>query len=149
MLPVSILEDSDTIQATDWCRPLQLITMSGGHSDYYSFTSCYSGTPENNTKWLAVYQKLGAVWLGRTVGEYNTAVEECGPQYEFLRGDIPVSHQYGLTKPEMLANEEEHLNTVFASVGKYKGKTWAYIKANDISYFEWADRAHLVPSLYN
>ena len=50
MITVQILEDTDTIQPTDWCRPLRLTTMSGGMSDYYSFESCYSGLPENNVK---------------------------------------------------------------------------------------------------
>jgi hypothetical protein len=90
MIDVQILEPHDTIQPTDWCRPLTLVSMSGGMSDSYSFRSMYSGTPENNVKWVPVQAQLGSVWFGQTVDSFNCD----GMQpYEFVRGDIPKSHQ--------------------------------------------------------
>lgn len=98
MITVNILEDTDTILATDWCRPLLLVTMSGGHSDYYSFENMYSGQPENNVLWVNTNQIIGSGWVGGTVAEYNTAMEEFGKQLEFIRGNIPSSHQYCKTR---------------------------------------------------
>lgn len=49
MKTVQILESSDTIFPTDWCRPLCITSMSG---DFYSFKSQYSGVPENNAMWV-------------------------------------------------------------------------------------------------
>lgn len=87
MRTVSILEDSDTVEPTDWCRPLQLIQ---GFSDGISFRSCYTGTPENNVKWVRAGHVLGPVWFGKTVHDLTVCL---GERYEFVRGDIPVTHQ--------------------------------------------------------
>ena len=92
MISVQILEDNDTIQATDWCRPLNLITMSGGHSDYYSFSNTYTGRPENNVKWVRVGDLFDA-WIGKTVKEYSKISVKTGIWYEFVRGEVPISHQ--------------------------------------------------------
>lgn len=100
MITVQILEDEDTIEPTDWCRPLSIISMGGGTSDYYSFKSEYSGTPENNAKWVQAKHVLGTCWFGKTVSEYNTT----GPRYEFLRGDILKSHQLNMKGYVSLAN---------------------------------------------
>ena len=89
MIKVSILEEDDIIYAEDWCRPLQIVSMNGGHSDYYSFRSCYSGTPENNAEWVKVKHVIGSCWFGKKVKELNRD----GARYEFLRGDVPISHQ--------------------------------------------------------
>jgi hypothetical protein len=37
MINVQILEANDIVDPEDWCRPLSIVSMSGGHSDYYSF----------------------------------------------------------------------------------------------------------------
>lgn len=144
MLAVSILEDTDTILATDWCRPLLLVTMTGGHSDYYSFENMYSGQPENNVLWVNANQIIGEGWVGGTVAEYNNAMEKFGKQLEFIRGDIPVSHQYGKTRQELIAESDKHLEDTIATIGKYKGKSWSYIKQYDGDYFEWAIRTGLI-----
>jgi hypothetical protein len=96
MITVQILEANDKIDAEDWCRPLDIISMNGGHSDYYSFKSQYTGAPENNTKWVKVKYILGGVWLTKTVAEID---RELGKylQYEFVRGDIPKREQLDLS----------------------------------------------------
>lgn len=88
MKTINILEENDTIDPEDWCRPLILISMSGGLSDSYAFTNCYSGLPENNVKWVKVRKVFGECWFGKKVKE----VLENLPLYEFVRGDIPKSH---------------------------------------------------------
>jgi hypothetical protein len=88
MLNVQLLEANDIVEPEDWCRPLQLITMNGGHSDYYSFESCYTGAPENNVKWVQVKYILGKGWHGQTVKEIDAALGKY-IKYEFLRGAIP------------------------------------------------------------
>jgi len=91
MIKIEILEDADVIRHDDWCRPLQLVSMSGGHGEGYSFRCQYSGSPENNVKWIKVNQVLGKVWFGKTVQEYHKAVSEYHT-FEFVRGNIPDSH---------------------------------------------------------
>ena len=65
-----LLGNTDIIVKGDWCRPLYLSTMNGGHSDDYSFKSQYSGAPQNNTKWCRV-ERIMPFWIGTTVGVYN------------------------------------------------------------------------------
>lgn len=95
MITVSILEQSDVILPTDWCRPLVLQTMSGGMSDSMSFKACYSGTPENNVEWVPANRCFGPVWFASptTVGEVCV---DLNMQYEFVRGEVPVSHRLSL-----------------------------------------------------
>lgn len=95
MITVQILEADDVINPEDWCRPLSLTTMNGGHSDYYSFESCYTGAPENNVKWVKVKYILGGVWLTKTVAEIDKALGQY-VKYEFIRGDIPKRQQLNL-----------------------------------------------------
>ena len=92
MITVSILEANDVILPTDWCRPLVLQTMSGGMSDSMSFKSCYSGTPENNVEWAPANRCFGVVWFENptTVREVSKSI---GMKYEFVRGQVPVSHR--------------------------------------------------------
>lgn len=134
-----MLEDHDTILPTDWCRPLLLLTMSGGRSDDYSFTSMYTGQPENNVTWVNADQILGDLWMGETVGAYNAAVSNCGPSYEFVRGEIPVAHQYGKTCRQLAADHDAWLQANVAHVGKYKGMSWKDIQNYDHNYFAWAE----------
>jgi hypothetical protein len=91
MKSISILEDADIILPSDWCRPLQIVSMSGGHSDHYSFENPYSGKPENNAKWCKASDILGKYWIGKPVGEYSRAMKEFG-SWEFIRGNIPTPH---------------------------------------------------------
>lgn len=84
MKTVQILEGKDIVQPTDWCRPLDLINID----DEYSFTSCYSGKPENNTRWIQVQDVFGKMWWNKTVSELDDTVGQY-QSYEFVRGDIP------------------------------------------------------------
>lgn len=90
MITVQFLEDDDIIQPDDWCRPLMLMTMSGGHSDHMSYKSMYSGTPENNVRWVQVCDVLGPVWKGKRVHDYHAVAHI---QLEFVRGNVPISHR--------------------------------------------------------
>lgn len=144
MITIQILEDDDNILPTDWCRPLNLYSMSGGRSDDYSFTCCYTGQPENNAKWVNVHQIIGEVWHNKKVSEYHDAIQDCGLRYEFVRGNILLSHQYGNTRRDIRRLYAVYLNDTVSTFPKYKGKTWAHIKRNDENYFNWADANRLI-----
>lgn len=94
MINLQLLEPHDTIEPTDWCRPLAIVSMSGGHSDYYSFKSAYGGGPENNVEWVLVKDMFGKCWFGSTVAALTTKMKS---RYEFMRGDIPVSNQLDMS----------------------------------------------------
>ena len=97
MKQVFILEDDDILEPNDWCRPLNITSMSGGMSDSYSFRNMYAGTPENNVEWVRVKCVLGECWIGQPLKEYNKATKKYGGRMEFVRGDIPRSHQLSMT----------------------------------------------------
>jgi hypothetical protein len=88
MKTVQILEADDIVEPEDWCRPLSIVSMSGGQSDYYSFENQYTGAPENNVKWVKVKYILGKPWHGQTVKEIDKGLGKY-LKYEFIRGDIP------------------------------------------------------------
>lgn len=87
MKTIQLLEADDIVDPEDWCRPLSIVSMSGGHSDYYSFQSQYTGAPENNVKWVKVKYILGKPWHGKTVKEIDRALGQY-VKYEYVRGDI-------------------------------------------------------------
>lgn len=93
MITINILEPTDILEPNDWCRPLQIVSMSGGHSDYYSFQSAYTGAPENNAKWVRAKCVIGKGWFGKPVGDYLTGMKKFGLSWEFARGPIPARHQ--------------------------------------------------------
>lgn len=109
MISVQILEPTDIFQKDDWVRPLGITTMSGGHSDYYSFKSMYSGAPENNIKWVRAEVIIGQLWFGKTVGEYNTMCKKYGFPLEFIRGDMPKAHQLSMKGFKSLAKVSKFL----------------------------------------
>lgn len=88
MITVQILEAADAVDPEDWCRPLSIVSMSGGHSDYYSFQNPFTGAPENNVKWVKVKYILGKPWHGKTVAQIDRGLGQY-VKYEFIRGDIP------------------------------------------------------------
>lgn len=100
MKQIFVLEVDDVVEKTDWCRPLELTSMSGGLGDGYSFKSCYSGTPQNNVKWVRVKDQFGSIWFGKTVLEFT----KMGLLYEFIRGDIPKSHAENMSGYTRLRN---------------------------------------------
>lgn len=95
MKTVQLLEKDDQISGEDWCRPLNLCTMNGGYSDDYSFKSMYTGTPENNVKWVKVKHVLDKMWFGYTVSELRKKLPSIN--YEYLRGDLPHGHALSMT----------------------------------------------------
>ncbi len=139
MRSIQLLDDYDVVEGTDWCRPLQITSMSGGLSDDYSFVCCYTGRPENNAKWVNVQRifDMNELWRGSTVKQMNSINK--GVCYEFVRGDIPKRNQEPLTL-------SEYRQSIFLPYvldrpierGKYKGKTWAWVKKNRNDYFVWA-----------
>ena len=92
MITIHILEKKDIITKGDWCRPLSIRSMSGGHSDSYSFKSMYSGAPENNVKWCRV-ERIMPFWIGGTVKNFRMKIDK-HLTYEFARGNIPKSHRH-------------------------------------------------------
>jgi hypothetical protein len=96
MIVCKILEDDDIITGEEWCRPLSLSTMSGGHSDSYSFTSMYSGKPENNVKWVKAKYIFGQCWFNKPLFVLRKGVLNEFTNYEFLIGDIPKKHQLNM-----------------------------------------------------
>jgi len=95
MINLQLLEAEDIVEPDDWCRPLSIVSMSGGHSDYYSFKSQYTGAPENNVKWVKVKYILGKLWHGKTVKEIDAGLGKF-IKYEYVRGDIPMRSRLGL-----------------------------------------------------
>lgn len=100
MKSVFVLEAHDVIDKNDWCRPLEITSMDGGRSDYFSFKNQYSGTPQNNVKWVRVKDQFGSIWFGKTVLEFT----KMGLLYEFIRGDIPKSHAENMSGYTRLRN---------------------------------------------
>jgi hypothetical protein len=96
MITLQLLESDDRVSPEDWCRPLRIVSMNGGHSDYYSFQSEYTGAPENNVKWVKVKYILGKVWHGKTVAEIDAELGKY-VKYEFVRGDIPTRSKLNLS----------------------------------------------------
>lgn len=88
MITVQMLEADDAVHPDDWCRPLSIVSMSGGHSDYHSFQNQYTGSPENNVKWVKVKYMFGKRWHGQTVNEIDKHLGQF-VKYEFIRGKIP------------------------------------------------------------
>lgn len=96
MITLQLLENIDILHGEVWCRPLQIVSMNGGHSDNYSFGAGYR--PENNAKWVKAKFVIGPVWYHRPIGTYREAMAEHGYDYEFMIGDIPKSHQLDMSK---------------------------------------------------
>ena len=107
MILVQILEPYDTILPSDWCRPLSLCTMSGGMSDSMSYKSCYTGSPENNVKWVRVDAIFAPLWFNETLRRLNRD----GTKYEVCRGDIPRGHQLDMREYSSLADTMRQLNS--------------------------------------
>jgi len=87
MRTISILEDHDILKMSDWCRPLNFTTMSGGHSDDYTFE--IFGRPTNNARWCKVSEILPA-WTDKPISKLPDILGD----YEFIRGDIPMFHKH-------------------------------------------------------
>lgn len=81
MISFQLLESNDIIDKNDWVRRLYIPINDGWG-------------PENPVDkaigWLQAKYVFGACWSGCTVGEI---AERLRP-YEFVRGDMPKSHQY-------------------------------------------------------
>lgn len=112
MILLNMLEPTDTILPSDWCRPLRLQTTDGGYSDHYSFSNTYSGSPENYTEWVRVDAVLGECWFGETLGRLN---RHMSVPYEMVRGDIPKSHQLDMKGYPNLAKTMKKLKKLAAS----------------------------------
>lgn len=138
MINVSMLQGDDLLMPTDWCRPLTLTTMMGGHSDYYAFESCYTGQPENNVKWVTTEQIFDDGWMFKPLRELNKHLEKHGDPYEFIRGDIPLSHQYGPTLRDKRHNYALYLKNTTIKFGKHKGKTIYHVQQYYHEYYDWA-----------
>jgi hypothetical protein len=111
MITVQMLEADDTVDPEDWCRPLRIVSMSGGHSDYYSFKSEYTGAPENNVKWVKVKYILGKPWHEKTVKEIDNSLGKF-VKYEYVRGNVPKRQQlnledYNITDHTKVYSKEE------------------------------------------
>jgi hypothetical protein len=131
MIQVVVLEASDIVLATDYCRPLSL---SSGYDDGYSFTSMYSGRPINNVKWTRVEQVFGPVWFNKSVETLNEALG----LHEFIRGKLPETHLYGKTKEEQAAEYDEYLKSNVFPYGKHKELTFYEVRYRFPDYFNWA-----------
>lgn len=136
MITISLLEGDDHLDPEDWCRPLSIVSMSGGHSDYYSFESMYSGAPENNAQWVRAREVFGDLWFGQPVKELNKGLEV---KYEFVRGILPLSHTM-MSKRELeaiQASNDEKIDLAPLTFGKYAGKTPQWVLKHDPNYMQW------------
>ncbi len=109
MILTNFLEDTDTIEPNDWCRPLVLYTMSGGMSDALSDRNPYSGCPENNVKWVKVSSVIGECWYGSTLGKLNSRLHA---KYEMVRGDIPKGNALNMTGYSDLGKSVKRLKRI-------------------------------------
>lgn len=138
MIHILLLEPDDMIELSDWCRPLQIATISP-YSDTIVFENMFSGKPINNSKWIEVHRVFGEVWFGASVADVNSKLED--EQYEFVRGNIPHSHRLSLTVSEFRDRDyRQYLRCTNLQFGKYRGKTLEYVSDNDPSYLEWLIR---------
>jgi hypothetical protein len=95
MITIQMLEDADTIEATDYVRQLSLTF--NGQSDTLETTSTYGGSRTNRLGWMLAAEVCPA-FVGKTVGEFNRGMDfkhrhyiEVS-QYEFIRGNVPITH---------------------------------------------------------
>jgi len=88
MISIKLLEEDDTIQKGQWCRPLVFMPACGG-GDEYQATATYSGGPINNFKWVPVERVIGDCWFGKRLGDLNDKLDH---PFEVAVGDIPESH---------------------------------------------------------
>ena len=88
MKTIRILEDHDMVRADDWCRPLY-ITFDG-QTDAIILKSHYCETPVNNLRWIKVREIYGSTYYNQRVCDLNANTSPM----EFVRGVIPLSHQY-------------------------------------------------------
>lgn len=106
MITVQILESADVVGPEDWCRPMNITSMSGGMSDSYDFSPIY-----NNVRWQRVKYVLGKPWHGCTVKEIEAKLGKY-TLYEFVRGEVPPKHREratGLTDhSKVFRNDEEY-----------------------------------------
>ena len=106
MISVQILELNDAVRADDWCRPLSLHTMSGGHSDSMSDKCMYTGRPENNVKWVRIDAIFGPMWFGEPLRKLNRD----WVKYEVCRGNIPSYHRLNMSGYSSHADTLRKLN---------------------------------------
>lgn len=140
MKTIYLLEATDTLLGTDWCRPLSFVSMSGGMSDSYSFENQYNGSPENNARWVTADQVFPA-WIGQPLHELLLRLERMGPRYEFVRGELPSEHTM-LSKAQFLAAQESRdaaQDSQPLGFGKYKGKSPLELlkSAAGVTYLRW------------
>lgn len=94
MIDIQMLENDDTIKASDFCRQLAIDYV--GQSDSFSTTSPFGGSRINRIRWMKA-SEVCPFWIGKTVGSFNRALTNgqhySHSPYEFVRGNIPLSHQ--------------------------------------------------------
>ena len=83
---VTIVGPSTIITKDMWCRPL---VYNGDR--YYSQVSTYSGSPQNNYKWVKV-EEVFPYWVdnNKTIKELMSG--SVSIPYEFIKGDPPANH---------------------------------------------------------
>jgi len=146
MIKLSLLEDTDTILATDYVRQLDLEYV--GQSDTLFTQSTYSGIPINHLRWLEVSRAGMDFWIGKSVGEFRERMLAMEKQhqpvsdYEFIRGNVPQSHVLPETEQEKYHRLYKHFRL---PVGKYKGKLATFVKGCDPGYYYWAVDTGVIP----
>jgi hypothetical protein len=123
MKTVLMLEDNDIVEPEDWCRPLSITSMNGGHSDHYSFKSEYTGAPENNVEWVKVKYILGKHWHNKTVSDIDSGLGKF-VKYEYVRGDIPQRQQLDLRDYTVT----DHTKVFYKSMGN---ETYKLVYSDD------------------
>lgn len=91
MRQLFILEGGDTIEKSDYYRPLLLSTDHYGDVEVNK-ENIYSGLVENNLKWAPVTRCIEKFWIGKTVDQFIDSFHEGIYRGEFARGDIPPDH---------------------------------------------------------
>ncbi len=100
MKQILILDQNDLVDPEDWCRPLSFFSE---WDNEYMDRSPFSGTPENNYKWVKVKHTFGKCWYGHAVNEL------CKLRlYEFARGDPPNEHLLNMKGYTILTQGGNH-----------------------------------------
>ncbi len=95
MKQIMLLDNTDIVLPTDWCRPLSLTLSKFGALSEPDLSSKHLGTPINNTKWVQAAKIFDPAWfeMESTVQSFSISLN-----YEFVRGDIPESHQLDIAR---------------------------------------------------
>lgn len=144
---MKLLGRTDKINPNDWCRPLIRSADFESHSDMWSETNMYGGSPLDHLLWVPVWLKLGAVWWGDTYAAFED-FQTTGMRYEFVRGTMPANHVIDLESdkwkhrhPTYYSRTKKLHDQVMYRIidfGAHKDHTVQWVHKHYPNWLEWA-----------